>query len=354
MLRLLFIYPAVGKMQDPITAGVRNNILSIYAILSKRGYQIKLLAPEGSISTNPNLEIIQIPGKLQDHLPDNKTANFYPVYKNTFLQNALYYARQHQNVFDIIINFSNDWLPYYVTPFFTTPLIHRMNLGNEHPVVSDVIRQIAQQYPNRVGILTPTQAADVGIEAHSFLLGQGLDIDSFPFHSDAGKRKHLAFIARISPEKGLEDAAEIAVLSNHQLLVFGHIQDEVYFNQILKRYQQNIIYKGHLPLTELTKALDTCKALIFTPKWEEAFGGVIIQAMACGIPVISYARGGPKDIIQHHKTGFLISPDDIGAGVAAITQLDKISPTACRAFVKNNYSLKKLGDTYEAWFKTIL
>ena len=162
-LRLLFIFTAVGKIQDPITGGVRKALLNIYKVLSRRGYRIKLLAPEGSICEIAAIQIIPIKGGFQDHLPNSKEASFYPIYKNTFLQNALRYAKEHEMEFDLIINFSNDWLPYFLTPFFETPLIHRMNLSNENAVVSDIIRQTAQKYPKRVGVLTRSQAVDVGI-----------------------------------------------------------------------------------------------------------------------------------------------------------------------------------------------
>ena len=353
-LNLLFIFTPVGRVQDPMTAGVRKAMFNIYKALSKRGHQITLLAPTGSFTEACDIRIIQIEGKFQAHLLDNSEDVFYPIFENSFLQNALNFARIHQKEYDIIINYANDWLPYYLTTFFETPIIHRMNLSDGNAVVSYMVRKIAEQFPNRVGVLTKAQAKDVGIEQNSFIVGQGLDLDIFPFFENLKKRKHLAFIGRISTEKGLEDAAEIARRSNHKLLVFGFIQNPSYFDKIMKEYSDTIIHKGHVEHEELTAGLESCKALIFTPKCQEAFGGVIIQSMACGIPVISYAIGGPKEVVIDGKTGFLVPPNDIEKAVAKIGQLSEISPRDCRDFVENNYSLSQLGDTYEKWFAKVM
>ena len=86
---------------------------------------------------------------------------------------------------------------------------------------------------------------------------------------------------------------------------------------------------------------------------EHAFPSVILQAMTCGLPVISYERGGPKEIIQNGKTGFLIPPDNIEAAVNAIAQLPTIASHDCRQYVEDNFSLEKLGDRYESWFREI-
>jgi UDP-glucose:tetrahydrobiopterin glucosyltransferase len=91
-----------------------------------------------------------------------------------------------------------------------------------------------------------------------------------------------------------------------------------------------------------------------TPRWVEAFGNVAMEALACGVPVISYRRGGPIEIIKDGKTGFLVEPDSVDGLVDAIAHLNQIDRLACRQQAELEYSLEALGSRFENWFKSIL
>jgi len=94
--------------------------------------------------------------------------------------------------------------------------------------------------------------------------------------------------------------------------------------------------------------------MLMTPRWVEAFGNVAIEALACGVPVIAYNRGGPAEIIQDGKTGFLVEPDSVVGLVNAITRLDEIDRHTCRKQAEAEFSLEALGDRFEQWFRDIL
>jgi UDP-glucose:tetrahydrobiopterin glucosyltransferase len=91
-----------------------------------------------------------------------------------------------------------------------------------------------------------------------------------------------------------------------------------------------------------------------TPRWVEAFGNVAIEALACGVPVISYSRGGPAEIIEDGRTGWLVDPDNIDRLIAAIAQLDRLDRRTCRQVAEEQYSLTALGDRFEDWFFYLL
>jgi UDP-glucose:tetrahydrobiopterin glucosyltransferase len=90
------------------------------------------------------------------------------------------------------------------------------------------------------------------------------------------------------------------------------------------------------------------------PKWVEAFGNVAIEAMACGVPVIAYRRGGPAEIVVDGRTGFLVEPDDIDALVAAIARIGELDRVACRQRVEEEYSTAALAARVEAWLDEAL
>jgi UDP-glucose:tetrahydrobiopterin glucosyltransferase len=104
----------------------------------------------------------------------------------------------------------------------------------------------------------------------------------------------------------------------------------------------------------MQQELRQCRAMLMTPRWVEAFGNVAIEALACGVPVISYRRGGPAEIIQDGKTGFLVEPDSVDRLVDAIARLDEIDRYTCRQQAETEFSLKALGDRFEKWFRDIL
>ncbi len=91
-----------------------------------------------------------------------------------------------------------------------------------------------------------------------------------------------------------------------------------------------------------------------TPRWVEAFGNVAIEALACGVPVIAYRRGGLVEIVEDGKTGFLVDPDSVQGLVSAIKRVHTISRQSCRHQAETLYSLEAMGGRVEEWFETIL
>jgi UDP-glucose:tetrahydrobiopterin glucosyltransferase len=184
-------------------------------------------------------------------------------------------------------------------------------------------------------------------------LGSGVDLSLYQFC--AQPENQLAWLGRIAPEKGLEDAVAAAQITGIPLKIMGKIQDENYWQKICAKYPQAPIkYLGFLTTNQLQQALGKCKALLMTPRWVEAFGNVAIEALACGVPVISYRRGGPIEIIKDGKTGFLVEPDSVDGLVDAIAHLNQIDRLACRQQAELKYSLEALGSRFENWFKSIL
>ena len=135
----------------------------------------------------------------------------------------------------------------------------------------------------------------------------------------------------------------------------GKIQDQEYWQQIHKSYPDAPVeYLGFLSTVKMQQELRQCRAMLMTPRWVEAFGNVAIEALACGVPVISYRRGGPAEIIQDGKTGFLVEPDSVNGLVDAIARLDEIDRYTCRQQAETEFSLAALGDRFEKWFRDIL
>ncbi len=153
----------------------------------------------------------------------------------------------------------------------------------------------------------------------------------------------------------MEDAVAVAEMTGIHLKILGKIQDEKYWQQICQKYPHAPVkYLGFLPTEQLQKQLGKCKAMLVTPRWVEAFGNVVIEALACGVPVIAYRRGGPSEIVEDGKTGFLVEPDSVMGLIEAIKKIDQIYRDACRQEAEREYSIMAMGDRTEQWFWGIL
>ncbi|MCZ8039843.1 MAG: glycosyltransferase [Microcystis sp. LE17-20A] len=215
-----------------------------------------------------------------------------------------------------------------------------------------IIQKTYRSFPHLLAFHTVTQAETFSISPPYRCLANGLDVSLYQFRDDSSPC--LAWVGRIAPEKALEDAIAACQQLGVPLRVFGHISDPLYWQNLQDNYSFDLVdYRGFLPTGSLQKELGDCFGLLMTPRWVEAFGNVAIEALACGVPVIAYRRGGPVEIIEEGKTGFLVEPDSIEGLVTGIKNLDRIDRYFCRAVVEQKYSLEALANRAINWFEEI-
>lgn len=345
-------------------------VVNLARVLASRGHRVAIAAPTGSVLPKlagndqlTSLELVQISGTWQPTAQHQDPTAL--AVTGSALANAWEYARQAQMQYDLLVNFAYDWLPFYLTPFFSIPVAHFVSMGSlsidesssPERLFEQAINQISLTFPGTLGAYTQSQADTFG----SFLadrwqiLGGGVDIADYDYCDRPSN--DLAWIGRISPEKGLEDAVAAAASAGQPLKIFGKVEDIHYWQGIQQQIAQAdvaIEYCGFLPTLQLQRALGKCRALLVTPHWVEAFGLVAIEALACGVPVIAYRRGGPAEIVQSGETGWLVAPDDVSGLAQAIARIDQISRAHCRQQAETLYSLPAWGNRFEQWFYRII
>jgi len=350
-LKLLFLSTPIGPLGSGIGGGVELTLKNIAQEMLKRGHHVTVVAPRGSVLEG--IPVVEIAGELQIPAQTQSRTDAITIAKDSVLANMWDYARQAQADYDVMVNFSYDWLPFYLTPFFSCAIAHLVSMGSLSDVMDEVIEKVAIQFPGTIGVHSRTQAETFSFADRCRSLGNGMDLSLYQFCAQPGS--WLASVGRIAPEKGIEDAVAAAQMTGMPLKVLGLMQHPQYWQQICQDYPEAPIeYLGFLPTTELQQVLRQCRALLVTPRWVEAFGNVVIEALACGVPVIAYRRGGPAEIVEDGKTGFIVEPDSVDGLVAAIARLDEIDRRACRHQAEANYSLQALGDRMEQWFWDIL
>jgi glycosyltransferase involved in cell wall biosynthesis len=174
----------------------------------------------------------------------------------------------------------------------------------------------------------------------------GLPRESFSV--GGGKGGYLAFLGRTSPEKGLDQAIEIAKRAEMPLKIAAKIDrvDVEYFETVIKPLLDHplIEFIGEVGYPEKNVFLGNAAALVFPINWREPFGLVMIEAMACGTPVIAYPLGSVPEVVQERVTGFIV-PDLEGA-VKAVKRLTEIDRRKCRRHFEQYFNAERMARDY--------
>jgi UDP-glucose:tetrahydrobiopterin glucosyltransferase len=350
-MKLLFVSSPVSSLNSGRLGGVALNIRMIAREMLRRGHQLQIVAP--SDSAVESLPIKEIAGAIQPLIPEPTYNDPVLIPDNAVLGNMWDYARQVQADCDLIVDFGYEWLPFYLSPFFSCPVLHYVCIGSWTAVMDRAIERLAHLCPGTLGAHTRSQAATYSVPESFRILGGAVDITQYEFCREPGDS--LAWVGRISPEKGLEDAVAAADATGINLKVFGYLQDREYWEQIRQNYPHAALeYMGFLPTEKFQTELGKCRALLMTHKWVEALGRVALEALACGVPVISYRRGGPSEIVVDGKTGWLVEPDNLEELIGAMKRVDQIERHLCRQSAETEYSLLALGDRVQQWFQDVL
>jgi len=175
------------------------------------------------------------------------------------------------------------------------------------------------------------------------------------------KEDFFLFVGRVNWEKGLDLAIRVANKAGLNLVMAVKMTEEsekeFFRKEVLPwidKYPENLFFQFHkeIPRHMIFNLMKRAKCTLFTSQWEEPFGLVMIESMACGTPVLALRRGAAPEIIVDGKTGFLVDTEE--EMVNATKNIDKIKPVDCRKYVKKNFSREKMAKNYLAVYKKIL
>jgi glycosyltransferase involved in cell wall biosynthesis len=184
----------------------------------------------------------------------------------------------------------------------------------------------------------------------------GLPLELHTFGRGSGG--YLAFLGRVSPEKGLERAIEIAKRSGHKLKIAAKIYDEdrPYYEHtiepLLRDSDSFVEFLGEIGGDAKDEFLGDAKALLFPVEWDEPFGLVMIEALATGTPVVAWRRGSVPEVIQDGKTGFIVS--NIDEGLKAVEELDRIDRRTCRADFVQRFTSERMAKDYLRLYENVI
>lgn len=248
--------------------------------------------------------------------------------------------------FDLIHNHF-DYLPLTYMGMTTTPVMTTL-----HGFSSPRILPVYKKY-NKKAFYVAISEADKSPELdYIATIHHGIDLRLFTFRPDHGE--YLLFFGRIHPEKGARECIEIARQTGMKLILAGIIQDQVYFDTQVRPHldDDRIIYVGSAGPEKRDELLGGAYALLHPITFDEPFGLSVVEAMACGAPVIAAKQGSMPEIIAEGITGFLVrDSEEMAEAVAKVKQLDR---SQCRQWVEERFSADRMVQDYIRVYERII
>ncbi|MDC3094737.1 glycosyltransferase family 4 protein [Prochlorococcus sp. AH-716-M09] len=354
-MRIVLISTPIGFLGSGKGGGVELTLNSLVTGLISLGHSVEVIAPKNSKlhECNLNAKLHFVEGEDQISWQHQDFNSHVSIPDNSLLAGMLEKGLDIAKHADVLLNMSYDWLPIWMTLNLEIPIAHIISMGSESSVISNLISKVYARYPNNFAFHSKMQANDYSFIKEPIIIGNGFNLDNYIFQDSF--KGPLAWVGRVAPEKGLEDAVYVANQLGEKLKVWGFIEDEMYASKIEKSFPLGAIdWMGFLSTDQLQKGLGECRGLLNTPKWNEAYGNVIVEALACGVPVIAYKRGGPSEIIQHGKTGYLVKPDDKKNLLSYVEIIEKIKRKNCREWVEKNASTDIFAKRVVNWLDKLI
>jgi glycosyltransferase involved in cell wall biosynthesis len=340
-MRIAQVAPLWERVPPPAYGGIELVVGLLTDELVRRGHEVTLFASGDSISL---AELVSVHPRALRLDPSIKECGIYEM-----LQMASVYDRAED--FDIIHSHMGCVsLPY--ANLVKTPTVHTLH-GVFTPD-NEKMFQYAKRQPF-VSISNVQREPKLGLN-YTATVYNGIDVSSYKFYAQPENPPYLAFLGRISPEKGTHLAIAIAKQAGWRLKMAGKVDvvDVEYFEQEIKPQidGKQIEYLGEANHLQKNALMGGAVATLFPITWREPFGLVMVESMAAGTPVIAMNLGSTAEVIAPGKTGFLC--DNIEDCISAIKKVTELDRYACREHVENRFSLQRMTNGYEAVYRQIL
>jgi glycosyltransferase involved in cell wall biosynthesis len=246
--------------------------------------------------------------------------------------------------FDVVHNHAGE-LAMAMSSLVRTPMLTTM-----HCLLTPDTQFVWDRYEGAYNTISRSQKrAMPRLSGRARYLGfvyNAIDVKTFPF--SATKGEDLLFLSRVAPEKGPQIAIEVAKRLGRRLIIAGKVDrfDQRFFEEVIrdKIDGEQIVFFGEADASQKRELYAQAYCLLMPLQWEEPFGLVMPEAMACGTPVVSLRRGSAEELIDHGETGFVV--DTVDEMVEAVKDVPRIDPAHCREQVRARFSPANMAGEY--------
>ncbi len=340
-MKIAQIAPVIESVPPKKYGGTERVVSALTEELVRRGHDVTLFASGDSISKAKLVSVT--PRSIRDsRLKDIYGPNYW-----TMLNIGLAYERQSD--FDIIHD-HNGHLSLPTANISQTPVVMTLH-GSFDPVNKQFFSKLGKKV-NFVSI-SKKQAASAPNVNWAGNVYNGLAMKDFPFSPK--NEGYLLYVGRFSYEKGAHIAIEVAQNLNMPLLMAAKLDflDLSYYQEkIGPNLGSQVKWVGEVDQEERNRLMSKALALLHPVTWPEPFGLTMIEAMACGTPVVAFDEGSIPEVVKNGKTGYVVT--DVESMMNAVEKIKKIDRKYCREYALTNFNDKKMTENYLQLYKKIL
>jgi glycosyltransferase involved in cell wall biosynthesis len=239
-----------------------------------------------------------------------------------------------------------DWLPLAFAQHCQAPLVTTIH-GFSGRAILPAYASAAQSH--FVSISEADRAPEL---TYAATIHHGIDLEALPFSAVSGEK--LVVFGRIHPDKGTAAAIEIARRAGRRLVICGIVQDEPYFREQVQPHidGDRVCYLGSVGPSQRAEVLGAAAALLHPIAFPEPFGLSVVEAMACGTPVLAYRLGSMPEVVDVGITGYLV--DDVAGAVAALEQAVRLDRRLIRQTAERRFGVARMVDDYLKLYRQLL
>lgn len=346
-MRIAIIAHLKYPISEPFAGGLEMHTHMLARSLRERGHDVTLFA---STRSDPALGVEAICDEtslLETGIDEANDVAFFREH-HAYLELM---TELRSRSFDVIHNNSLHYLPVSMADTLTTPVVTTLHTPPFCWLESGVR---LNRGPMIYVAVSEATAEMWGHVAHTDqVIPNGIDLTHFPYQPVANTEPYLVWYGRIVPEKGLDHAINAARLAGLPLRIAGPISNQSYFDEaIAPRLGGDVQHVGHLSHSELSQLVGGAIAALCTPRWEEPYGLVVAEALACGTPVAAFRRGGVPALLSP-DCGVIAEPDDVASLASAALAASVLDRSACRAHAEQYCDAQRMVDEYEALYRQL-
>ncbi len=337
--KIAILGPLGLPIPPPKQGGIEWMVYYLVEGLIKKGYKVLLFAPKGTKTSAELVEVCDKPIAAYKITSEAEASRRLRIELSVLIRMKQEALKRKKEIAVVFNHTVNGGVFAGLEKEMGVRVYHVLHL----PLYKEMV-WVYKHFKSRLITISNNQRKPFPNLHYSTTIYNGIDLKKFPFRKEP--KNYFLFSGKLREGKNPLDAILAANLAKEKLIIAGKINDKRYFKEKIKhRLKGNIRYVGEVPFAKIKQLYASSKALLFPINWEEPFGLVMIESMACGSPVIAFDKGSVREVIKPGKTGFIVK--NVREMAQAMKNIDQIKREDCREWARKNFSVERMIDEYE-------
>ncbi len=347
-LSIGLIASARYPIREPFAGGLEAHTWQLATGLRKRGHEVTVFGGTGSdpalrVEAMPVLPTLSAHARRDVSMP----ADYFIAEHHAYL--GLMMGLSTAEGCDVVHNNSLHYLPIAMASTLRPRVLTTLHTPPT-PWLESAIRLCSPEHARFAAVSAHTARQWSSLAPAVAVVRNGVELDRWVPGSGGGPP---VWFGRLVPEKGAELAIQAARAAGTGLRLAGPRPDAEYFRQEIEPLLGgDIEYEGHLTHHDLVQLVGSATVAVVSPRWEEPYGLVVAEALACGTPVAGFARGALPEVLDEHS-GVLAAPDDVAGLATAITRAASLDRGAARHRAETMCSVDRMVDGYVRMYREL-